>query len=519
MIVCCVALLVTFWVRGSQKEYGLFQLLRGEMVPIHLLKEAEPPATQVGPKPSAFTPGNGAPVDRESTALRARLSRETEDLAAAVVPSVVSIETQRPVPLGRVIRSPLSDRDLMIPERGVEPGQGSGVFISEEGHVVTNHHVIDQAEAIRVTTADRGQFAATVIGFDPVADIAVLKLTVEPDTRFPPLRFGDSDKVRQGAMVFSVGSPFGLDGTFTDGVISSAVPRRISDSTPPLFQTNTVLNQGNSGGPLVDVRGDIIGINSAIYSGSDKVAESASAYGLAIPSNNVSLAVEQILNQDVPSYGYLGVYLKEIYPHDVFSLGLRNTEGCFVNGTLAGSPAYRAGLLKDDVIKSFHGQTFSGIQELVHLIQSTAIGTPVELVVVRERKEMGITAVIRDNGSVEIPEPTEALISESWERTGIKVGYVTASERKRKGYEPSHPMVEIEEIRPGSIAKKMGLYPGLLIHRVDQRPTQTPREFYELIHERPRFEVTQDRQNQPSMTLEISRPGRRASVRLQMPLS
>lgn len=505
MIVCCVALLLTYWLRGSQKEYGLFHLLRGEPAPL-------PPAAagEGSPGPSAFTPGTDPPVDLDDVDVLAKLSRQMARLAASVVPSVVSIETEKRVDVNRVVDSPLFSQDLVIPERGIEPGQGSGVIVSAEGHVVTNFHVVEDAGAITVMIADRRrQFAASVLGADPVVDIAVLKLDVEPDMRFPPLPLGDSGRVRQGDMVFSVGSPFGLDGTFTDGVISSAVPRRISDSAPPLFQTNTILNQGNSGGPLVNVMGEVIGINSAIYNGAGQMSDAGNAYGLAIPSNDVRAAMERILNQGVPSYGYLGVYLKDVYMEEALVLGLQRMEGCVVNGTLAGSPAYHAGLRKDDVILRFDGKAFDGIHELVQMIQTTSIGSPVTLTVVRDREEIEITAVIRGNGSVEIPEPAKALVDESWERTGLRVAYVAASERRRHGYEPSQPMVEITEVRPSSVAEGVGLHPGLLIHFIDDLPTQTPKEFYEVLHQRGK---------QEDIKLTISPPGRRGSMHLRMPL-
>ena len=506
VVVCCVALLVTYWLRGSPKGYGLFQLLRGQPAP----SRSHEASARDGNGTNVLSPPEEAPMELEDVNVLAMLSRQKANLAATVVPSVVSIEKERPVELATVIPSPLFDGDIVMePEWGTEPGQGSGVIISEAGHIVTNHHVVEGEGAITVTTADGRQFPAKLLGEDPVADIAVIQLDVEPDMRFPPLPLGDSDRVRQGDMVFSVGSPFGLDGTFTDGVISSAEPRRFSDSTPPLLQTNTILNRGNSGGPLINVRGKVIGINSGIYDGFDQVTGQGSAYGLAIPSNHVRAAVERITGQGGPSYGYLGVYLKDVYPHDAISLNLPTTEGCLVNGTLAGSPAYRAGLRSDDVIIRFQGDQFGGIKDLVHLIQSTRIGTPVRLTVIRDRQEMELAAVVGGPGSVEIPEPAPAQESEIWERMGVRVDYVAASERLRKGYQPSQPMVEISKVRPGSVAESRDLHPGLLIHRVDRLPTPTPKDFYEVVH---------SLGHQSRIVLTISKPGRRGYLSLQVPL-
>lgn len=504
MIVCCTALILTYWLRGTSSGYGLFQLLRGEVAP---LQPAQSENSELEPS-NAFTPANGSAIDLEDVKIAALLSREFENLAEAVKPSVVSVEMERPVSRRPVVPSPLFDGNAVIAQPSKGHGQGSGAFISEEGHVVTNYHVIDGAieGSIMVTTHLGKRFPATVIGFDSRADIAVLRLDVEPDLQFVPLGFGDSSKVRQGELVFSVGSPLGLNGTFTNGIISSATPRMVSDSVPPLLQTSTALSRGHSGGPLIDVRGKIVGINSAIYNDPNSF-DAGSAYGLAIPSNDVSAAVKRILSKDVPSYGYLGVYLKDIHPHEAMTLGLRGAEGCLVNGTLAGSPAYEAGLRKDDVILRYDGEDFADRRELLEEIQETSSGTEVTLTIVRERAKQELTAVIQPKGSVKIPEPSDQMVEESWDRAGLRVDYVAASERRDMDFQPYQPMVVIDEVRIRSGADVLNLHEGILIHEVDEVPIQTPREFYEML-----------RQCTGQAFLTISYPGRRGYVSLPIPL-
>ena len=494
LIVGCVALLATYLVRGEPNIYDLFDLIRGEKAsppqretPKVLPITAEPPLkelpTEASTEPHAFAPMQGRSLD-------AQLSYERANLAERMQPSVVVVSGKRDksTPNQRYRRN--DSGGYLVPESKTVTRQGSGVIVRKEGYVLTNHHVIDGLDNILVTTRDRIQYTASLIGYDPVVDIAVLKIDVEPDQQFPPLAMGDSSKIRDGETVYSVGSPFGLDGTFTNGVISSARPRRSSDSGPPLIQTNTALNPGNSGGPLVNVYGQIIGINRALYRGPNNQNSPAQSYGLAVPVNEVRTAMNDILDRAVPDYGYLGVYVADVAPVDAFALQLPSTKGCVVTGALAGSPAHRAGLQKNDVILAYDGHEVLIAQDLLDLIQSTPTGKTVDLKIWREKTLELITATIQDQGSVAVPEPLQAEVKRVWDIAGLEAKYLTSDVRRRLGYEPSFPMVEIVDVRPGSPASIAAVQPGYLIHYIDHDPTDTHAAFYSVLASTSKTEVT-----------------------------
>ncbi|MGB1130503.1 MAG: trypsin-like peptidase domain-containing protein, partial [Haloferula sp.] len=208
-------------------------------------------------RPETFTLPERAPLKLGEVELLTRLNEEAALLTDAVVPSVVSIDTSG-VRTQRLLDG--YGRQLLRPVP--TQGQGSGVIVTHEGHVVTNHHVVKGQQKIQITLHDGQSHTASLIGDDPLLDIAVLK--IDGDGKFQPLKFGDSSMVRRGQMVFAIGNPFGLGETVTQGIIS-ALERSLSDTQRDLFQTDAAINPGNSGGPLVNLQGEIIGINSAIY--------------------------------------------------------------------------------------------------------------------------------------------------------------------------------------------------------------------------------------------------------------
>ncbi len=338
-----------------------------------------------------------APLSPSDVDLLSRLNNEYARLTEAVVPSVVSIDTAG-VSRGWQIDPWGRRRERNYPTQG----QGSGVIVTEEGHVVTNHHVIAGQQQIRVTLHGGKEYGASLIGEDTLLDIAVLK--IDANETFVPLKLGDSMQAQVGQLVFAVGNPFGLGETVTQGIIS-AKERSISDNQRDLFQTDAAINPGNSGGPLVNLRGEIIGINVAIFS-QDKQNPGFQGVGFSIPSNDVKEAVIQILKLGKPVRGFLGVQMRDIDPAVRNALGYEENDGAAVLGVSPGSPAQAAGLQPWDVIRAVNGKAIQSSSQLFALVQRTRVGTDITLDVWRKGEPVKLKATIAESG-VSIPtEPS-----------------------------------------------------------------------------------------------------------------
>ena len=344
-----------------------------------------------------YTPAAGPKIDIKDMQVLAALDTEYTRLVEAVVPSVVSITTSRRV---QAPRSQISDPLEMLfrnrripqqPQERIQTALGSGVIVSKEGHILTNRHVIAQMEKIEIQLTDGRVEPAQLIGADEQTDIAVLKIEAK---NIEPLALGDSDHVRVGQMVFAVGNPFGLQETVTQGIVSAKGRRAMADSGVEFFQTDAAVNQGNSGGPLLNIRGEIIGINSAIYSNSDQGAWLGISF--AIPSNVARRALESLLKNGRIIRGYLGVTMSDITPEIARQLGLRDTTGALVIDVLPGSPAEKAGLHPGDVIRRLNGSPITDIPALRSRVAETDIGAKAELVILRKGEELTLTAIVTE---------------------------------------------------------------------------------------------------------------------------
>ena len=330
-----------------------------------------------------YTPAAGPRIDPKDLQVLTALDAEYTRLTAAVMPSVVSIATTRTVP-----------RPPFFPPQ-VESALGSGVIVSQEGHILTNHHVVAGMETIVVQLTDGRLLPAQLIGTDEVTDIAILKVTA-PD--LVPLPFGDSDAVRVGQLVFAVGNPFGFQASVTQGIISGRDRRASADSGVEFLQTDAAVNEGNSGGPLLNIRGEIIGINSRIYSRAQQTTWLGISF--AIPANVARRALESVLKTGRIVRGYLGVTMLGLTPETAHQLGLPDTTGALVLEVLPGSPAEKAGLQPRDLIRRFNGRTLADIYALRERLAETDLHTQVTLGILRAGRELTLTAEI-----VEAPVP------------------------------------------------------------------------------------------------------------------
>lgn len=379
-----------------------------------------------------FTLQEKAPLDLGDVELLSRLNNEYARLTEAVVPSVVSIDT------AGVRSEQLLDvwgrtRVRNYPTQG----QGSGVIVTREGHVMTNHHVIAGQQKIQVTLHGGKTYTAHLIGEDALLDIAVLK--IDAKETFTPLKMGDSAQAKVGQIVLAVGNPFGLGETVTQGIIS-AKERSLSDNQRDLFQTDAAINPGNSGGPLVNLRGEIIGINVAIFS-PDKQNPGFQGVGFSIPSNDVKDALFQILERGRPIRGFLGVQMRDLDAAVRSALGYQEEDGAAVLGVAPGSPAELAGLQPWDVVRAVNDERIHTSAQLFSLVQRAKVGDAISLDVWRKGKPVQLKAIITESGAAPVAadaarpggqgrthDPEEVL-----QTLGIQVRDLSVPERLR-GY-------------------------------------------------------------------------------------
>ncbi len=343
-------------------------------------------------QPEKFTPAAADKIDLNDVKVLAAMEEEYTKLVDAVVPSVVSITASKHVTSGYVI-DPFDmffNRRLRgIPQQREQRSLGSGVIVSKEGHILTNHHVVADVDAVTVQFSDGKELPAQIIGADPDTDIAVLKVE---GAGFTPLPIGDSDKVRVGSRVIAVGNPFGLEETVTQGIISAKGRRTMQGSANEFFQTDAAINPGNSGGPLVNLRGEIIGINSSIYSGSG----GWQGVGFAIPANVAKRTLESILKNGRVIHGYLGVVIQPLTPDLAQQLGLASDQGALVAQVTADSPAEKAGITSGDVITKLNGHPVADVQELRARVAAVPIGSKADVTFLRAGAEQTVSATIAE---------------------------------------------------------------------------------------------------------------------------
>ncbi len=312
------------------------------------------------------------------------------DLAEKLMPSVVNISTtqtiktqSRQLPFQFPPGSPFGElfKDFDEPRERKATSLGSGFIIKKNGIVVTNNHVIANAEDI-IVRVNKKEYAAKVVGADPYSDIAVLK--IETSDSFSTVKFGNSDKARVGDWVIAIGNPFSLGGTVTSGIISARNRDINLTRYDDFIQTDAPINQGNSGGPLFNMDGDVIGINTAIYSPSG----GNSGIGFAIPSNAASTIIDQLIKYGETKRGWLGVRIQQVTKEIASLAGLQEPSGAFVGGVSEGSPAEKAGMKTGDIILEFDGKKIKTMRNLPRIVADTKVGKNVSVKIWRDKKSI-----------------------------------------------------------------------------------------------------------------------------------
>ncbi len=353
---------------------------------------------------------------------------------------------------------------------------GSGFVIDASGYIVTNNHVIDGADEIKVILQDNTTLKATLIGRDERVDVALLK--VESDKPLTPVPFGDSDKARVGDWVIAIGNPFGLGGTVTAGIVSARGRDIRQGAYDDFIQTDASINQGNSGGPLFNMNGEVIGINTAIYSRSG----GSIGLGFSIPSNQAKLVVDQLRNFGHARRGWIGVKIQQVTPDIAESVGLKDPLGAMIASVDENGPAAKGKLTGGDVVLKFNGQDVKEMRNLPRIVAETEIGKAVPVVVWRDGKNVALSVTVAELPDDPKEVKTAAVVPPTKPTgkpteitgTGIKLSDITAELRTKFQLAENQKGVVITDVAPKSAASEKGLKPGDVILEVQQEEVKSP---------------------------------------------
>jgi len=412
-------------------------------------------------------------------------SNTIAEVAKALTPAVVHIDVSGTVtqrvpefpfgndPFFRYFFGPPQEMEREIPVQAL----GSGVIISKDGYIITNNHVVENADNVVVELYDGSTHEAELVGRDPSTDLAVIKIEPNADMRYALL--GDSDECRVGEWVIAIGSPRGLDWTVTAGIISAKNRSNIGVLGPTgyedFIQTDAAINPGNSGGPLINLNGEVIGINSLIVSAS----RGSEGLGFAIPSNMAKAISDSLIRYGKVVRGYLGVNIQDVTPEIAKSLKLeKNFKGVIIADVLPEGPAAGAGIEQGDIVLEFSGQKVENVTQLRNVVADTKPGTLVTVRILRDKKELELTVKI---GELERAEE-QARAQKGDELLGLTVEKVTPEIARNIGLRKPAGVI-ITRVQEGSSAQSAGLEEGDIIFRVGNRAVNDPSEFTSLVRD------------------------------------
>jgi len=428
--------------------------------------------------------------DKSSIDTLRQMGKAFASIAQKTSPAVVSVQVEKVIeqssgqewPFGDPFgddffdhffyrRSPRQRSPQRSPQRKHrQQGQASGFIISDKGYILTNNHVVEGADKVTVVLADGRKKEAEIIGTDPDTDVAVIKIDAE---NLSYLKLGDSDKLEVGEWVLAIGNPFGLSHTVTAGIVSAKGRGQIGIAEYEDFiQTDAAINRGNSGGPLINLDGKVVGISTAIVGSTGNIG-----IGLAIPVNMAKHVYEILVEGKAVTRGVLGIQIDQLDPDLAKKFDVEDGKGVLIVDVFEDTPAEKAGLKRYDVIVKLNGEKVEKVNKFRNRISILGAGTKVELVVLRDGKKKTIKAKLGEKS--EVHASIKGTSQESKE-IGITVRNLTDELAERFGYEGLKGVV-VAQVEPGSVAAYAGLREGLLIEEVDRQPVANIKEFNQAI--------------------------------------
>jgi serine protease Do len=425
-------------------------------------------------------------AETQTPSVLKQLDEAFVQVAEKVTPAVVNIRSSKKEAapstgsgeLDPFFKHPFRDFDDLFkrfkkgpkPEGFKQEGLGSGVIISSDGHILTNSHVVKDADEIQVNLSDKRSFTAKVIGTDSESDIAVIKIDAKG---LPVAKLGDSSKLRVGELVMAIGNPFGLNRTVTSGIVSATGRTNVGIiDYEDFIQTDAAINPGNSGGPLVNISGEVVGINTAIATRSGGYQ----GIGFAIPSNSANLIMEDLLKDGKVRRGLLGVNIQDMNESLAKSFGRSDTKGALVAQVVEGSPAEKAGIKPEDIILKFNGQDVSGAAELKNLVGRVKPGATSKLSVWRSGKTMDFNIEIGERTAKALGTAAPQATGETFEELGLEIERVPAAAAEKMGLKEGEG-VFVKDVKGDGLGSKMGLRTGDIILEVDGKNIASPSDF------------------------------------------
>jgi serine protease Do len=457
-------------------------------VPDAVAQSAAPTAAQPaapGPNTAVALPRPGIPdfsdiVARDAPAVvRVSITGHVEGTQAEIPPQL------RGTPFERFFRQQMPRGERRI------AGQGSGFIIDPAGYIVTNNHVVGEADSVKVELADGRELPAKVVGTDPQTDLALIK--VDAGQKLPTVQWGDSDQLRVGQWVLAMGNPFGLGASATAGIVSARGRQIGAGAYDDFIQTDAAINPGNSGGPLFNTEGQVVGINSAIYSPSGANA----GIGFAIPSRLAQSVIEQLRHGGKVERGWLGVSMQRLDDDLATAVGVPDRKGALIAGVERNSPAAKGGLQPGDVVVGFNGHDIAAPRDLAEAVGSLKPGAQATVTVLRngQKAEEQVTL-----GTP--PRQRTAALDDRDEQGHRSLGLALAPNGAEGG-------AVVAEVAPGSVAAERGLQQGDVILRAGGKPVEGPRDVVQALRD-----ARQSKRN--AIALQVERDGNRMFVALPL---